>query len=971
MRHVTPTTLASLQKSTSQIRNICILAHVDHGKTTLADSLVASNGIISQRLAGKLRYMDSRKDEQERGITMKSSAIALYFSLKESEDYLINLIDSPGHVDFSTEVSTAVRLCDGALIVVDVVEGICAQTIVSLRQAWQEEIKPVLVLNKMDRLILELKLTPIDAYVHLTQLLEKVNAVMAELLTSEVFQKDRMKSGARSRTTSKMDEVDAKSDGDAHVYDWSTGMDDIDDSDLYFSPEQGNVLFASAIDGWGFRIEDFVTIFSKKVGVKEEILARTLWGDFYLNNKLKRIMKGAQEKAKKPLFVQLVLENIWTIYDTVVVRKDKLAIEKMVGTLNLSIHQRDLRQNDPKQLVYTVMSNWLPLSKAILVAVCEKLPSPMELSEERVERLMLTHNRKFTTLPAESQELKHAFLNCRSNLDAPVIVFVSKMFAVDTKSLPENRPKPLSHEEMLARREQARQRIADKLAKVSLEETEVKLENPDINTVKDDNDNSIVKETYNEDQYQFIAFARVYSGTVRKNSKLYVLGPKHDPLTVMEKLKNGENIVTAASVKELTSGNHITEAEVKSLYILMGRDLETIDEVPAGNIIGIGGLDDHVLRTATLSSTICCPPFTDLNLIADPILRVAVEPIHTMEMDALLSGLKLLNQADPCVQILVQETGEHVLVTAGEVHLQRCLDDLRERFANIEISVSNPIVPFRETIVEPPKVDMVNELIETQSAQQSGNTNNKPTKGDDTQPVDGLITQKTANKKSVIKIRARPLPIEVVSLLEKSDKLLKSFKDYESYLEEGKRNLLSDALISEIGQFKDSLKKAFENSNWDPKIVQNLWSFGPKKCGPNILVNEISGFNKGSMWLENECKSENKSEDPREAFNSNFINGFQMATSSGPLCEEPMVGVCFIVEEWDMEPVDNSESTNQPFGPYSGQIMSAVKEGCRKAFQCQPQRLMVAMYSCNIQVNSEVLGKFMFYILLGNGLSYN
>lgn len=95
---------------------------------------------------------------------------------------------------------------------------------------------------------------------------------------------------------------------------------------------------------------------------------------------------------------------------------------------------------------------------------------------------------------------------------------------------------------------------------------------------------------------------------------------------------------------------------------------------------GIGGLDDHVLRTATLSSTIYCPTFIDLNLIADPILRVAVEPAHTVDMDALLNGLKLLNQADPCVQVLIQETGEHVLVTAGEVHLQRCLDDLRERY---------------------------------------------------------------------------------------------------------------------------------------------------------------------------------------------------------------------------------------------------------------------------------------------------
>ncbi len=96
-------------------------------------------------------------------------------------------------------------------------------------------------------------------------------------------------------------------------------------------------------------------------------------------------------------------------------------------------------------------------------------------------------------------------------------------------------------------------------------------------------------------------------------------------------------------------------------------------------IIGIGGLEDHILKTATISSTLACPPFTDLNLISVPILRVAIESVRTADMGALINGLKLLNQADPCVQTLVQESGEHVLVTAGEVHLQRCIDDLRDR----------------------------------------------------------------------------------------------------------------------------------------------------------------------------------------------------------------------------------------------------------------------------------------------------
>uniref|UniRef100_A0A182QG62 Putative rRNA methyltransferase n=1 Tax=Anopheles farauti TaxID=69004 RepID=A0A182QG62_9DIPT len=860
--------LRQLQTDASRVRNICILAHVDHGKTTLADSLIASNGIISTRLAGKLRYMDSRPDEQERQITMKSSSIALYFrndskdatGAPGEEECLVNLIDSPGHVDFSSEVSTAIRLCDGAIIVVDVVEGVCPQTRVCLQQAYNEQLSTVLLLNKIDRLVLEKRLEPAEAYHHLVQVLEQVNAVVGNLFASDVLAREQVSATA----------------------DQTSALEEADDSFLYYTPQQGNVLFGSALDGWAFDLATFARFYAGKLeGVSDsEQLLNGLWGDYFYSPRRKAIEPGATEKGRKPLFVQLVLDNLWNIYGLVENRDEaKLrTISERCGVVQMA---RDLKHADARVPVRNLLSGWLPMERSLLGAICATVPNPTGINEMKAEKLLCSRLSDFESYPPETRALKQDIMRCDAASER-LIVFVSKMF-------------PIEHG-ALAGAKETLERLTKALSLGNEDQDGGGAEEPEI----------------------FLAFARVYSGTLRRGSKVFVIGPKYDPRT-MHPDDGGAS-----------SNPHLVEVEIDSLFLLMGRQLEPVDSVPAGNIVGIGGLQNVVLKTATLSNTRYCPPFVDLPLIATPILRVAVEPKDIQKMPQLVRGLKLLNQADACVEVRVQESGEHVLLTLGEVHLERCIKDLQETYAKIELNVSKPIVPFKETIV--PFVPTSEENPEEEIAKD--------------REKDKTVTLQTPNRQSTIKLVALPLSQEVVELLNRNELVLKEYVRTKEA-----KQVLPQALQDSIGELQVSLKKLL------PETIpfERLWSFGPKKCGTNMLVN-CTDFKHTSVWFAGNEPVDEISADPRAQYESSFLNGFQMASLAGPLCDEPMQGVCFLVERWELDvTVGVDLALVASHGPLSGQIMSAVKEGCKKAFQNQPQRLVHPMYSCNITVNSDVL----------------
>ena len=446
------------------------------------------------------------------------------------------------------------------------------------------------------------------------------------------------------------------------------------------------------------------------------------------------------------------------------------------------------------------------------MSVIESLPSPPFAQAERLPALI-------DASPGASHvdsSLREAMINSKASKIDPVVAYVSKMVSIPESELPENRRRGgiLSPEEAkeMGRRKRAElaraQALDDASARDPLNGLTDALGDASLNE-------SATEEEERPDHEHLIGFARIYSGTLSVGDSVYVLPPKFNPTDPHNSPEPQKVTVTA-------------------LYLLMGRGLEPLTSVPAGVVFGVGGLEGHILKSGTICSQLeGGVNLAGVNMGSQPIVRVALEPAWPADLDKMIRGLKLLVQSDPCAEYEQFESGEHVLLTAGELHLERCLTDLRERFARCEIQAGEPIVPYRETIIRA-------EEMKPPANKELGR---------------GTVIAVTSSKQVTIRLRVLPLPSQVSEFLSKNFRAIKRlYSDRQaeekheksdagqdsSEQEDIEDDLIDSTKILSLPDFKKQLQAAFESVKGQKEIwanaVEEITAFGPRRVGPNVLI---------------------------------------------------------------------------------------------------------------------------------------
>lgn len=368
--------LADLMDTPPLIRNVALVGHLHHGKTTFVDCLIRqTHPQFDMTEERPLRYTDTLFTEQERGCSIKSTPITLVLPDIKQKSYLMNIFDTPGHVNFSDEVTAAMRITDGIVLFIDAAEGVMLNTERILKHAVHEKMSITICINKIDRLMLELKLPPQDAYFKLKHIVDEINSLLSIYTENE--------------------------------------------NKILVSPILGNVCFASSLYGFCFTLKSYAKLYADTYeGVNYLEFAKRLWGDMYFHSKSRKFTKKPPHNSAQRSFVEFILEPLYKLFAQVVGDVDTTLTDTL-NELNIRITKEEIKSNI-RPLLRLVCNRFMGDFSGFVDMCVTHIKSPLDNAKNKVDHIY--------TGPKEGL-LYSDMTTCNQN--GNLMVHSSKMYPTD------------------------------------------------------------------------------------------------------------------------------------------------------------------------------------------------------------------------------------------------------------------------------------------------------------------------------------------------------------------------------------------------------------------------------------------------------------------------------------------------------------------------------------------------------------
>ncbi|XP_053993490.1 elongation factor-like GTPase 1 isoform X2 [Hylaeus volcanicus] len=941
-------TLGDFLASHSQcyIKNVCVIAHVDHGKTSICDFLISTNGFITPESAGKVQFLDSREDEHRRSITMKSSCVGLHHKVSDSlESYLINLVDCPGHVDFSCDVASMVNICDGVLLIIDVVEGIRSQTKHVAEKAYKERLQFILIFNKMDKLFTELKLSSIEVVVYISNLIQQVNTLFERFVPEKSFRET-------PDTTLRSHPIAAQSS----------------DPYVQFSPEKGNVVFCSAHDGWAFTLPYIASNLVKKLNLGNKVstkITKALWGSHYLNSKTFTVSTKPFYTNQPTMAEKLVFEPIQKMYQLLQQCPNLSGMKKTLEMLSIDYNT----SSNETLTARSVFSKWFPLEKHLMNTIINILPNPPNAMRNRIQRMFASS----TCINSSHEHYRKNVLdkvlplvkNCSSDPSTVVIVYITKFLGANLRlnTLTEDHSCNTSDQQYVGL-----SRIFSGILRSGMMLYLCK--NYSVQVGSKPTDFSIV--------YLCVAFQSILNHlhTVRPAKPLIVcmkfqkfiyfkdaiyylynqLGFLHSYAEYYFYSGIPYNVCFGLFLSLQVCAGHIVavyltlQTHSKHHNRSSTQENTTLSNVNAQITSWKENCFRSISQFMTLSTDVSCPPILVPDVTRNQaIVRVQLEPKHIDNYSLLLHGLKNMYQADPSLEVDVSTHGELILSCFGEVHLEKCINDLENVYAKIPVQVSDPIIFLRETLYGGDNLKNSNSTLSSRLHPSSLVTPFPPWNCDKNNHIKldcSTLTAQTMSFNSyfaegilqetnlLFRVFAEPLPGQVLLWLEANATELQHyvnsipFSSWTWSMEKTIRSLWTPCK-STIKNIQKTIQAPDISLYYDNDEKHN--NLISKEPPSNILlgvdVNEggrnLLYLRKGSFTHSNDenLHTESNVLKALQPLLGSIRTGFQLACRAGPLSEETILGVAFSVS---IDCEARKEVTGLQSTPYSFQKSEPV-----------------------------------------------